>query len=140
MRWFRKKKVDPEPTPSLNACELFGHMWQDFPWYIEDDYNGNYLYSSKITIFEPYLCRICHQLEFKKLFEEKEALSRKQHDAKLQHIKEQYKDYIKPYPIVMDMVHDAKMVDREKLKYWEQLHSGKAATPIDCQLQITTNT
>jgi hypothetical protein len=38
-------------------------------------------------------------------------------------MEEQYKDLIKPGAIVEDMVNDAILVDRETLKYWDQIHN-----------------
>lgn len=128
MSIFRRKKTTVEqveevkiPTP----CEMFGHIWQDFPWIIEDEYNSSNKTASYIRIKEHYMCRVCHKIETKILFSEYESLSRKAHDEKIEQLEKKYKDHIQPVPVVMDMIHDMKLVDREKLKYWEKLHAPK---------------
>ena len=125
MGFFRKKAetAAEEKVVVPCPCEIFGHIWQDFPWIIEDTYDNSLDLPSQIIIKEYYMCRVCHELQEKILWGQCEGLSRKQHDEKVDRIMKQYKDYVKPKPIVMDMIHDMKLVDKEKLKCWEKIHA-----------------
>lgn len=134
MKWFKKKQSEPTPI-SRSPCEMFGHVWQDLPWYLEEDYNSSY--NSTIQIIEPYICRICHEIKYETLTQEREKMSRSKHDEKVVYLKNKYKRYMKPKPVVMDMLNDIKLIDKEKLKYWQQLHSPtEAENEIDAALAI----
>lgn len=132
--WRRKKKTEPAPVPAPKTpCELWGHLWQDFPWVIYDDYDKSN--GSRIEIVEYYVCRICGKVEQKTILKSIEEISRKEHDAKLLRLKEEYKDHIKPIPVVLDMVNDMKMLDKERLAAWERLHSD-INLPQDTRLKL----
>ena len=98
-------------------------MWRDFPPYLIFSWNGM-KESSTIYIKEPYVCTLCHKMELKDLegrsyrdFTYEEFLEQ------VQYFKKMYKDILKPQAVVMDMVNDAIMVDRQKLQMWDQLHA-----------------
>lgn len=128
----RKKKQQQEQAAApvvKSPCEIFGHIWVDMPWYIEDEYNGPEGNVSKIWITEPYVCHVCHKIKTELLQSEKQSpLSIKAHQEKVAEWKKEYKEYIKPRAVVNDMIHDLIYIDREKLKYWEQLHAPKEET------------
>lgn len=124
IRLFKKKKTPapaPEPDEFKTPCEMFGHLWQDFPWIMEDSYDRNRTYESHIEIIEPYVCRICHEIKNVKIGSFYESCKRTEHDEKKKRISEEYANYLKPVPIVNDMIQDAILVDREKLQIWNNL-------------------
>jgi len=129
MGLFKRKKKEPElapePEPVKTPCEIFGHMWQDFPWFIVSKYDAGKECPSQILVKEIYVCRICHEIKEVTLSEYVSDCKHREHVDRLEAIKEKLKDHIKPQEVVMDMVHDTILVDREKLKYWEQLHAPK---------------
>lgn len=129
MGLFRRKKQKEEGVPTIEIktpCEMFGHLWQDFPWIIEQEYDGN---RSHIRISEIYVCHICGERKKVVLFNEFEKLSRKAHDEKVNTLKTQFKAYIKPMPIVYDMINDMELLDKERLAAWNQLHNSSAEKP-----------
>lgn len=133
----RKKQPDAAPAPiPKSPCEIWGHLWQDFPWILSDEYDPHLAYSSHIEIIETYICHICGQERRATLFSEYEKLSRKEHDEKVKRLMEQFKDHIKPVPIVMDMINDMKLLDRERLAAWNRLHSDASAEKQLFQLKL----
>lgn len=128
MGLFKKKKKNEEPPKMKTHCEMFGHLYQDLPWIMEDAFDGNapsHSFTSRIELSEYYCCRICHHIKKEILWKSYERLSRKQHEEKKQAILQKYGDLIQPIPVVKDMINDMINVDREKLKIWEGLHEGE---------------
>lgn len=137
----RKKQTDaaPEPTPAPTPCEIWGHLWQDFPWILTHGYNRNSIkYSSQIEISEPYVCRICGETKYMRLLYEGENISREAHDKKVKRLQEEFKDHIKPAPVVNDMINDMKLLDRERLAAWNRLHDDAPAEKRPFQLKLGT--
>ena len=132
----RKKQADAAPAPAPKSpCEMWGHLWQDFPWILEDEYKGRSDdYPSRIEIDEIYVCRICGETKRMRLFYEGENISRKAHDEKVERLKEEFKDNIKPVPVVNDMINDMKLLDRERLAAWNRLHENAPAEPFQLKL------
>jgi hypothetical protein len=101
-------------------CQRAGgqHKWRDFPAYIEYD---NY----SVSIYEPYVCIYCGERKNVRLehIVWKGGVKPKELQEEIKRMEEQYKDLIKPGAIVEDMVNDAILVDRETLKYWDQIHN-----------------
>ena len=125
MNWFKKKKQLPPPKEEKvirSPCEIFGHTWKDFPPYLE--YNYKYGDTCSIKIIESYVCICC-----KKRVDEVigcrtvTSYSEAKFFKEVAHMKNEYKDFLKPRAIVEDMIHDTIMVDREKLDAWEKLHN-----------------
>lgn len=125
----RKKKQEQERAQAHEElikellkppCQRAGgsHKWRDFPAYIEYD-------SYSVTIYEPYVCIYCGQRKNVKLEQVSWSggVKRSERQKEIDRMEEQYKDLIKPNAIVEDMVNDAIMVDRETLKYWDQIHN-----------------
>lgn len=122
MGLFKKKKApEPEPIKIKTPCEMFGHLWQDFPWFMEDSYDRDRNYESHIEIIEPYVCRICHEIKKVKIGASYESCKRSEHDERKKRISEEYANYLKPIPVVNDMIQDAILVDRERLQIWNDL-------------------
>lgn len=122
IRLFKKKKTPaPEPIEIKTPCELFGHIWQDFPWYLEESYDKSRDYKSEIEIIEPYVCRRCHARKNITLGTTYEDCSRSKHDEKVEQFKKEYAEHLKPMPVVLDMINDMILVDREMIKIWENL-------------------
>ena len=129
MKWFKRKKKaelpEPEPIVVKSPCEMFGHLWQDFPWILEDEYEEGSpkgYYNSFIEIYEYYCCRICHNIKKELLWKSYDTLTREQHEEKKKKILEEFKDKLQPIPVVKDMLNDMINVDREKLEIWENIH------------------
>ena len=128
IRLFKKKKTPvpaPEPIEVKTPCEMFGHIWQDFPWYLEDSYDKNREYKSEIEIIEPYVCRRCHARKNVTLGTTYEECSRSEHDKKVKRFEQEYAEHLKPMPVVLDMINDMILVDEELLKIWENIHKGE---------------
>lgn len=122
----RRKKVAEETQDEVqikSPCDIFGHNYQDFPWYLEDSYDNSRDLKSQIVIYEPYCCHVCHKIKKVILWQEGESLNRESHDKKVKHLMEQFKDKMQHKAVVFDMINDMILVDRQKLKYWESLHS-----------------
>lgn len=125
MGLFKKKKA-PEPESIKTPCEMFGHLWQDFPWVIEDRYErSDRTYNSYIEIIEHYVCRVCHEIKRVKIGTYYEKCSRSAHDEKVEQLKKEYAKQVKPGPVVHDMIQDMIHVDEERLKIWENIHKGE---------------
>lgn len=130
MGLFKKKKQEEkEPVVIKTPCEMFGHIYQDFPWIIEDKYDPrNPQYKSCIEIYEPYVCRVCHKTKMVKLQSYYENIKRAEHDEKVKQLEKQFATQLKPAPIVYDMINDMILVDKEKLKAWEKVISPQEET------------
>lgn len=127
MGLFKKKKApEPEPIKIKTPCEMFGHLWQDFPWIIEDKYDrDDSYYMSRIEIKEYYVCRICHEIKKVTIGTYCDNCKRSEHNEKVARLKQEYAEQIKPIPVVQDMIQDMIHVDEERLKIWENLHKGE---------------
>lgn len=123
MNWFKKKK-DAEPTTIVEfQPQPCTHTWQDFPWYIEDDYSNG---TSEVWIKEPYVCIHCGERKDETLCHRKTSgFSHMQHMQRLKDWANEYKDHIKPRPIVEDMIYDTKYVDRERLQRFKKYKLGE---------------
>lgn len=124
MGLFKKKKAS-EPIKYKTSCEMFGHLWQDFPWTIEDKYERDNFYNSRIEIVEYYVCRICHEIKRVRIGTYYNNCKRSIHDEKVEQLKKEYAEQIKPAPVVQDMIQDMIHVDEERLKIWENIHKGE---------------
>ena len=123
-----------------SPCELFGHNWRDFPPFLEYDWNGRSNHST-IVIKEYYVCTCCHKKETKILLSRQyQGYDQDYFFDQVKELKEEYKDILKSEAIVEDMVNDAIMVDRQKLKYWDQLHAPEppAKEPFELKIKETS--
>ena len=132
MALFRKKKKQNELPNENNKkieieipdpCTVFGHIYRDFPPFLKYSWNGKSDYST-ISIQEYYICTRCKNRQTMTLL----SRSYKGYDQdyffdQIKELKKEYKEILKPEAIVEDMVNDTIMVDRQKLKFWDQLHS-----------------
>lgn len=126
MGLFKRKKHEPAPPPIpkiKTPCELGHHMYRDFPPYVYWSWEGSSNYG-EASIIEIYCCTLCGKIEKKELDKRTwNNCSRKEFERCKDEFLQQYVDIIKPKGIVMDMVHDAQLVDRQKLKFWDELHA-----------------
>lgn len=122
---------------SKPPCQRQGgqHMWRDFPPYISFTWEGNG--RGNIEIIEKYVCTLCHKTTTKTLESLKYADYKRDLFFKdLEETQKKYKDFIKPRAIVEDMVNDAIMVDRQKLKFWDQLHAPEKSEKEPIELKV----
>ena len=57
MGLFKKKKApEPEPIKIKTPCEMFGHLWQDFPW--DEEYGRELAYQREGEVLSLFL-QIC---------------------------------------------------------------------------------
>lgn len=111
-------KVEIKPP-----CEVFGHNWRDFPPFLVFAWRGKNN-ESTIQIKEYYVCTCCHKKETKLLLSRTyQGYDQDYFYSQINELKEEYKEILKPEAIVEDMVNDAIMVDRQKLKFWDSLHA-----------------
>lgn len=119
-----------------SPCEIFGHNWRDFPPFLEYDWNGRSNHST-IVIKEYYICTCCKTRQTKILLSRQyQGYDQDYFFNQVKELKEEYKDILKSEAIVEDMVNDAIMVDRQKLKYWDQLHAPEPPTKEPFELKI----
>ena len=105
-------------------CERAGgkHLYRDFPPYTVYDWNGSHE-PSYIFLKEPYVCVYCGKRKDVEL--EKWTYREWSFDNFLDeyhNFQKRYDSITKPHGVVEDMVNDAIMLDREKLKCWDQIH------------------
>lgn len=111
------KRNKPQPA-SVSVCN---HKWKDFPWYIEfSEYDKSTSYYSTdmrytLEVKEPYVCVKCKKRRDETLLSLLYK-SKKDRDAKIDELRAQYPDSIKPLVEIEDMVADEQLVDREYLK------------------------
>ena len=106
-----------------SPCEVFGHNWRDFPPFLEYSWQGK-IGDSTIQIKEYYVCTCCHKKETKILLSRRySGYDQDYFFDQVKELKKEYKEILKPEAIVEDMVNDTIMVDRQKLKFWDQLHA-----------------
>lgn len=103
-------------------CQRKGgdHKWRDFPAYLAFHTSPQ----TVIEIREPYVCIYCglrNDVNLQTMVWNN-RLKKSDFEAELDRVQNEYKDLLKPRAIVEDMVNDAIMVDRETLKYWDQIH------------------
>ena len=147
---FKRKKQEPvEPSAeellfqeelSKPVCQRKGgkHMWRDFPPYITYSFkNGG---SSMIKILEPYVCTFCNEVR-KEILENWsfEGYEKKEFFEEYHRLQRKYKDILQPEIVVMDMVHDAILVDRQKLMFWDQLHAPTPPKKEPFELTLGTS-
>lgn len=114
----REEKVEMRPP-----CEVFGHNWRDFPPFLEFGWRGK-SDDSIIQIKEYYVCTCCHKKQTKILLSRRyRGYDQEYFFNQVKEFQTEYKDFLKPEAVVEDMVNDAIMVDRQKLKFWDQLHA-----------------
>jgi len=121
-----KEAIKPVAPPPCT------HTWLDFPWYLDhswkpghDNYNPD-IGESTLTIYEPYVCVHCQKRKDVRLYSERETgVTAKRHWNKKAEWEEQYKDHLKPKPIVEDMINDAVMVDKGKVAIVAKLRGIK---------------
>ena len=120
-----EEKIANSEIEIKSPCEMFGHTWRDFPPVLEFSWSGK-AEKSTIEIIETYVCTCCHQRQEKKLLSR--AYTGYDQDYffdQVREYKKEYKDLIKPEAVVEDMIQDAIMVDRQKLKFWDKLHAAE---------------
>lgn len=108
-------------------CQRKGghHEWRDFPPILDYSWRGQ-SGDSVISIKEHYVCIYCHKIETKTLLERTyTGYDQDYFFDVIKELKKEYKELLKPQAIVADMINDAIMVDRQKLKIWDQLHADK---------------
>ncbi len=126
---FGRKKQKAEETHNELLEELLkppcqrkggDHKWRDFPAYLSFHTTPN----TVIEIHEPYICIYCGKRRdiCLQTMVWSNRLKKSDFEAELDRVRNEYKDILKPRAIVEDMVNDAIMVDRETLKYWDQIH------------------
>lgn len=109
------------------------HTWKDFPWYMTTEYNSCNM-TLNIRIFEPYVCMHCKErkdIQLNHITHTNVTSSKKQIEF-IDFYLDKYKDYIKPIPVVEDMINDYIYVDREKLDILEKLRN-KETPKIEIQ-------
>ena len=115
--FFGKRKKE------IQTCN---HKWKDFPWYIViGEYDtSKYPYDDlryTIRVKEPYVCIKCKKRRDELLYSY-ECDSKDYRDKKVEELRSQYSDKIKPIVEVEDMVLDEQLVDRDYLKLIEQYY------------------
>lgn len=96
------------------------HLYRDFPATISWKTGRN----GFIEINEAYVCVYCGHRETRTLQHVTyDNLSNSELQEEVKRIETEYKDLIKPKPIVEDMIEDARMLDRRKLQAWDSIHS-----------------
>ena len=121
MSWFKRKSP---PPPKPKPCQ---HMWRDFPWYMECE---RFLRSNEpavsYSIYEPYVCVICGERIDKLLSGQTLTFgSRKWREAYIQKIENRYRGKLRPRAEVEDMINDQQLVDRQKLYFFDRIHTVK---------------
>lgn len=116
-----------------------GHLWEDFPPVIFYHSFGTAPY---ILVQESYVCRICgtrKDVNLEKLTWPHSIKSDVFNEA-LHEVEKKYKNLCKPASVVEDMINDAILVDRQRLKIWKQLHAPeeeKTTTHYEIKLKST---
>lgn len=124
MNWFRKNKDRDRDKEVQDLPPKCSHTWQDFPWYILQHYTSTDK-TSILEIYEPYVCIHCGERMDKKLFNEKiVGVSLREHTDRKKALESHFKEYIKPQPIVEDMIYDMQLVDRERIDKFKKYKKG----------------
>ena len=128
--WFNKKQRQELQKPVSEECQ---HKWMDFPAYIVFKAD-NSMQTYEVRIVEPYVCIHCKKRDNITL----ECRQGKTSNATgiMDEIVKEFEQYnfVKPKPVVEDMVTDFQKVDRNYLAWYDYLH-GKAPKP-DITLNI----
>ena len=129
---FFRKIVKSEP-PKIQEPPKCTHKFKDFPWYVESTY---YPYEKrfKVVVYEPYVCVLCGQRIDKKLYEHSSSGTKKDADTLKEAIEEKYGDKIENRVLIEDEINDLQLVDREYLKFYEMIKTGKFH-PIELKLE-----
>lgn len=127
---FFKKKVQPEIVQEPPRCT---HKFKDFPWYVESSY---YPYEKrfKVVVYEPYVCVLCGKRIEKELYRHESSGTKKDADTLKEAIEEKYGDKIEDRVLIEDEINDLQLVDREYLKFYEMIKTGKFH-PIELKLE-----
>lgn len=115
----KKKKVVEAPVVIENP--VCNHHWRDFQWYIVPHWYKD-KHKAVIAIYEPYVCIHCKERQDKLL--ERVVVydienAQKYGDA-LQKVYDTY-DEVVPRAMVENSILDTQLVDRQYLKFSEQL-------------------
>ena len=109
MGLFKRRKPEKQPE-----C---AHKYRDFPWYTTSTYYFDTQYG-ELEIIEPYVCIYCGCILNKTLQEFSwSRITYKEFMDRKEKIIAANKDNIKPKYVVMDMIYDQQLVDREWLKF-----------------------
>jgi len=129
---FFKKKVQSEP-PKIQEPPKCTHKFKDFPWYVEYRY---YTYEKrfKIVVYEPYVCVLCGKRIDKELYRYESSGTKKEADELNEAIHGKYSDKIEDRVLIEDEINDLQLVDREYLKFYEMIKTGKFH-PIELKLE-----
>lgn len=119
--WIKKKEDTSVPPIILTKHE---HLWQDFPWYI--DFNWD-TYDYSVQIVEPYVCAYCRErkniiLDVRKGHSDRPG---KVVSAIISTWENEFKRHIKPKAEVEDMINDFQHIDKVGLSYFHMLHDSK---------------
>lgn len=122
LRWLIKRKLANKPQFDFTPVEFkCSHIWKPFPWYVDSMYNTD-TRLLHINIYKPYVCIHCKEIKTEQL----DAHTRYAKTvSEANHINNSIvfggDDKIKHKSVVMEMIADMKLVDREKLRIAEQL-------------------
>lgn len=122
--WFNKKQETKQQETS-GTCQ---HQWVDFPAFVVfSANNGSREYD--VRIVEPYVCVHCKKRD-DVLLERRTGTNSINAVAAAEEIIKEFNKYsfIKPKPVVEDMVTDFQKVDRDYLAWYDYLH-GEGPKP-----------
>lgn len=120
----RKQKLElPTVVKEIKTpCELGHHLYRDFPPTLRWGYFSN---KYSIKMIETYVCVMCGKRVDKEIAYtawEGRAPTQDEVNEKIAEYKKDYKDLLEKPGVVEDMIQDAILVDRERLKYWDSIH------------------
>lgn len=116
MRWPWQK---PKQTAAPKV--LCRHKYQDFPWYIESEYDHADR-TLTLTVNEPYVCIFCgHRRDIELEEHIRARISVEAANQYIHNVRAKYAEHIKDRAIVENLVHDAILVDREALEIYKQI-------------------
>lgn len=115
---FFKRKNRKQITSSATECQ---HLWKDFPWYIEGEFNDNKSQTEyNIFIYEPYVCVKCKErkdIVLNKVYGKGIYATHEGFKEKFNDLRKKYADYCLDKVIIEDMINDFQMVDRRALRW-----------------------
>lgn len=124
---FKKKKKKEEQKQEFPVIPEVSHthVFKDMPWYMKVYYNGTSK-TAGYEIIEPYICITCG--ERKNITLEKEDYSNidvEKREAIFEHVRNEYKKYLKPRAVVEDMINNILLVkDPERLAMVEEMRGS----------------